>query len=180
MAYSDIGHRSGSTISERNFNYDQGIAIEAQLAGYALDRDPARLQRARDVGEAIVPAFWSDDLGSFKSGTRYPAGPHRLQRLDESRAPGPVPGRPQSALARVRAKERRRFVGAIAHRRMADMACAPTCASTRLAPGCETGKPRVVVEQTVDGAAQAWAQHLETALAEQLAAPAVETPPTVD
>jgi len=179
VAYSDIGHRSGSTISERNFNYDQGIAIEAQLAGYALDRDPARLQRARDVGEAIVPAFWSDDLGSFN-----------LERGIQQVLTGFSAWTSLGHLALYRADRNQRWLeyarknadGLSARLRAPDGGYgvrAYVCVDTS-APGCETGKPRVVVEQTVDGAAQAWAQHLETALAEQLAAPAVETPPTVD
>jgi hypothetical protein len=38
----------------------------------------------------------------------------------------------------------------------------------RVAPGCADPAVRTVVDPTVDGAADAWAQHLETALALRL------------
>jgi hypothetical protein len=38
----------------------------------------------------------------------------------------------------------------------------------RFAPGCESGQARVVVDQRLDGAALAWTQHLETALAQRV------------
>ena len=40
----------------------------------------------------------------------------------------------------------------------------------RVAKGCETGTPPTVVDHTRDTAAQAWAQHLHTALGRQLSA----------
>src|SRR5207302_10215504 len=38
----------------------------------------------------------------------------------------------------------------------------------RIAKGCETGQVQQVVDHTRDTAAQAWVQHLESALAERL------------
>src|SRR5207237_10736167 len=45
----------------------------------------------------------------------------------------------------------------------------------RVAKGCESGTVAMVVDHTRDTAAQAWAQHLHTALARQLTPP--ETAP---
>src|SRR5919202_2862425 len=64
VAFEDIGNRRGSRISNRVFNYDQGIAIEAQLAAERLDGDPGRRSRARDVAAAIPATFWSNELNS--------------------------------------------------------------------------------------------------------------------
>src|SRR6266545_2007300 len=57
VSYADIPNRSGSTLSERYFNYDQGIAIQAQLAAFAIDRDATRVARARAIGDAITTEF---------------------------------------------------------------------------------------------------------------------------
>ncbi len=65
VSYADIPNRSGSTLSERYFNYDQGIAIQAQLAAFAIDRDATRVARARAIGDAITTEFWSKDIGGL-------------------------------------------------------------------------------------------------------------------
>jgi len=46
----------------------------------------------------------------------------------------------------------------------------------RTAPGCADPSARVVVDPTIDTAADAWAQHLETAIAIRLAQPAATLP----
>src|SRR5205823_11816738 len=64
-AFANVPMRNGALISNRVFNYDQGLAIQAQLAAYELDGDPGRLARATDIGRAITPTFWSAELGSY-------------------------------------------------------------------------------------------------------------------
>jgi hypothetical protein len=39
VSFQDLERRAGAVISQRYFNYDQSIAIEAQLAAMRLDGD---------------------------------------------------------------------------------------------------------------------------------------------
>ena len=66
VAFEDIPHRTGAVTHTRYFNYDQGIAIEAQLEAIQLDGDASRLARAEGIGHATHDAFWSPDLGGYK------------------------------------------------------------------------------------------------------------------
>src|SRR5581483_10824627 len=65
VSFTDLTARTGAVIHPRYFNYDQGIAIEAQLAAQALDGDPGRLARAQQIGHAMHAAFWSAALGGY-------------------------------------------------------------------------------------------------------------------
>jgi uncharacterized protein YyaL (SSP411 family) len=58
VSYQDLARRTGVVIDPRNFNYDQGIAIQAQLLAAAVDGDSARLPRAELLGRAIQDTFW--------------------------------------------------------------------------------------------------------------------------
>jgi hypothetical protein len=169
VSYADIPRRTGALVSQRYFNYDQGLAIQAQLAAFALDSDALRQQRARDVGGAIMPAFWSDEIGSFN----LEAGIQQVYTgfsawtslghlalydrdgdatwLEHARANA------NALSARLRAPD-----GGYG---MRSYVCVDTSAR-----GCETGQIHTVVDNTLDGAALAWAQHLETALAARHAA----------
>lgn len=166
VAFADIPRRSGSLIAQRYFNYDQGIGIQAQLATFALDQDPGRTQRARDIGDSMMGAFWSDELGGLNleagiqqvySGFSAWATLADLELYDLDRDPVWLQRANDAAQAmatRLRAPD-----GAYALRSY-------VCVD-RIARGCERGDVRIVVDPTVDGAALAWSQHLETALAER-------------
>jgi len=65
VSFTDVPHRTGASLSQRYFNYDQAIAVEAQLAALRLDDDQNRLSRARDVARRTQTAFWSGDLGGY-------------------------------------------------------------------------------------------------------------------
>jgi hypothetical protein len=168
VAYADVPNRAGSLVSQRYFDYDQGLAIQAELAGFALDRDAARQQRARDVGAAIMPTFWSDELGGYnlEAGmqqvyTGFSAwtslGHLALYDVDhDARWLALTRTNANALAARLRAPD-----GGYARRSY-------VCVNT-VARGCESGQVHIYVDQTLDGAALAWAQHLETALGYRLA-----------
>jgi len=170
VSYQDFERRSGATISQRYFNYDQGIAIEAQLAAAQLDGDPNRLARAQAVGHAAQAAFWSSDLGGYNLeagieqvftsyGTWTSLGDLALYDADGDSA--------WLELARANAQSLQRTLreadGGVAYRvyRCVD----------RVATGCESGTVARVVDHTRDTAAQAWVQHLQAALAERTLIP---------
>jgi hypothetical protein len=162
--FADPEHQTGPQVSTTYFNYDQSLAISAELAAYRLDGDPARLTRARAVGQALQDEFWEQDQGGYnlEAGvnqvyTAYSAwvslghlalfaqdgDPHWL-RLAQRNA--------EALAARMREPE-----GGYAYR---EYRCID-----RVAPGCETGDVVWVVDHTLDTSAQAWVQHLQAALA---------------
>jgi uncharacterized protein YyaL (SSP411 family) len=65
MAFQDFTRRDGSRRSDRLFNYDQAIAIEAQLVGSMLDGDQTRVEHAREVGGALHATFWNLPRGGY-------------------------------------------------------------------------------------------------------------------
>jgi uncharacterized protein YyaL (SSP411 family) len=160
VAYRDIPARSGAVISDRLFNYDQGLAIQAQIAAYSLDGDANRLSRARDIGGAVRPVFWSDQLGGYNLEasvqqvfTSYSAwtslGYLALYQLDAD------PAWLDLARENADALLSRSPDGALP---MRIYAC-----RDRSARGCESGQA-TAVDGTTDTAAQAWVQHLMTML----------------
>jgi hypothetical protein len=162
VAYQNIPARSGAVIADRFFNYDQGLAIEAQLAAHALDGDGGRLARARDVGLAITPTFWSQELGGYnlEAGvpqvfTSYAAwtslGHVALYELDGDAVWLDLAQQNADALAALRSAD-----GSIGRR---SYSC-----RDRSAPGCQSPDKTAAIDPTIDTAAQAWAQHLETRL----------------
>ena len=164
VAFEDIPHRTGAVTHTRYFNYDQGIAIEAQLEAIQLDGDASRLARAEGIGHATHDAFWSPDLGGYKleAGidqvyTSYAAwtslGNLALFAQDNDQAWLDLVRSNTTALeARLRDADNG---FALRSYRCVD----------RVAKGCESGQASVVVDHTRDTAAQAWVQHLQTALA---------------
>jgi uncharacterized protein YyaL (SSP411 family) len=168
VSYSDIPKRSGAIVSQRYFSYDQGLAIQAQLAAFALDQDALRAARARDVGGSVTSAFWSDELGSFnlEAGIQQvyagfsawtSIGHLALYDLDgDSTWLDRARANANGLSARLRAPD-----GGYG---MRSYVCVD-----RSARGCESGQMHIVVDNTLDGAALAWAQHLETAVADRLA-----------
>ena len=169
VRYQDPAGRAGPMVrSPRFFNYDQGIAIEAQLVAARLDGEPGRLVRARELGRALHRDFWSQHGGGYnlQAGveqvyTSYASwaslghlalhdvdGDARW--LDMARA---------NATALTTALRRSDGGYALRHYRCVD----------RIAPGCEGGRAISVLDHTRDGAAQAWMQQLQTGLAQRIA-----------
>ena len=167
--YEDPAGRAGNPIlSDRYFNYDQGIAIEAQIWGWRLDGDGDRLSRARAVGQAAHAAFWNAERGghNLEAGidqvyTSYAAwtslGHLALYDLDgQAGWLNMARSNADGLLAAVREQD---GGYAFRHYRCVD----------RIAPGCGSGRVQWVVDRTRDTAAQAWMQHLQTAIAQRLA-----------
>jgi hypothetical protein len=66
IAYAEPERRRGRLLSNRYFNYDQGIMIEARLAqSRHIRADPADLARARAVAARLEAAFWHAGEGGF-------------------------------------------------------------------------------------------------------------------
>jgi hypothetical protein len=170
--YEEPGSRSGAAVlSDRYFNYDQSIAIEAQLLATTWDGNRSRLERARAVGRALATTFWNQERGGYnlEAGidqvyTAYAAwtslGHLALYERDgDSR---------WLELARVNANALaatlREPDGSYAYRHY-------RCVD-RSAPGCESGQVSWARDHSRDTAAQAWMQHLQTAIALHCPCPA--------
>lgn len=165
VRYQDPERRAGPAIwSDRYFNYDQGIAIEAQIVAARLDGDARRLARARGIGQALHTGFWSRDgrgynlqLGVEQVFTSYAswASLGHLALHDLDRDPGWLDmARAHADALRVTLGE---SDGSYAYRHY-------QCVDTH-APGCEAGGFPWVVDRTSDTSAQAWMQQLQTGLA---------------
>lgn len=173
VSYQDLTARTGAVISQRYFNYDQGIAIEAELDSARQTGDLGRAARARAVGQAIEPAFWSASQGGYdlEAGieqvyTAYAAWTSlgHLALYDSDGDPHWLDlARRNADALDTRLREADGGYGLRAYR----------CVD-RVAPGCESGQVASVVDHTRDGAAQAWAQRLQTEIGrrELAAAPA--------
>jgi hypothetical protein len=164
VAFDDIPHRTGAVVHTRYFNYDQGIALEAQLAAAQMDGDASRLARAQAVGHAMHDAFWSPATGGYnlEAGINqvyasYAAwtslGHLALYAQDGDQAWLDLARSNVTALeARLREPD-------------SGFALRSYQCVDRVARGCESGQVSVVVDHTRDTSAQAWVQHLQTALA---------------
>jgi hypothetical protein len=155
------------------FDYDQGLAIEAELQARRLDGDPSRLRRAEQVGRALHQTFWSDELGGY----RLEAGVEQVYA-----AYGAWSSLGHLALVRGDADERWLALARANADVLAERLGEPDggyayrayrCVDT-VAPGCRDGPATVVVDHTRDTAAQAWVQHLQEAIAG--AAPSQQVP----
>ena len=168
VAYQDPTHRAGApVVSNRLFNYDQSLAIEAEVLAARLDGDPNRLTRARAIGQALPSLFSSQDghgynleAGIEQVYTSYAAwsslGHLALYDLDQD------PQWLELVQANVAALDSalREADAGYAYRvyRCVD----------RIARGCESGQARFVVDHTRDTTAQAWPQQLRASLAARL------------
>lgn len=63
VGYQDLASKTGAVVHPRFVNYDQSIAIQAQLLAARLDGDANRVSRARAIGEALQNAFWVPGYG---------------------------------------------------------------------------------------------------------------------
>jgi hypothetical protein len=167
VSFANISQRTGAVVNQRYFNYDQALAVEAQLATMALDDDQNRLTRARAIARSTHAAFWAGDLGgynleagvdqvytSFGAWTSF----GHLALFDADRDPAWL----ELARSNLQALEAKHLEAdnGFAFR-------AYRCVD-RVARGCESGQVQQVVDHTRDTAAQAWVQHLQSALAERL------------
>ena len=170
VGYQDREARLGAILSERYFNYDQGIAIEAQTLAARLDGDPNRLPRARGVGEALHEAFWGRELGGYN----LEAGIEQVYTAFAAwTSLGHLALHDADGDARWLDLARRNADALTASLRGVDGAYAQRhyrCVDRR-APGCESVVFKWAFDQTRDTAAQAWIQHLQTAIARRTAPP---------
>jgi hypothetical protein len=165
VGYADIPRKSGANVHSRYFNYDQGIAIEAQLHAMSLDGDANRLARAQALARAAQAAFWSNPLGGYnlEAGVEQVYSSYAAWTSLGYVALSAVDGDPTwLSLARQNADglatRLRESDGGYAYR-------VYQCVN-RISAGCAGGPPTVVVDHVRDTSAQAWVQHLQTALAE--------------
>jgi uncharacterized protein YyaL (SSP411 family) len=163
VSYSDIPARRGATIHSRYFNYDQGIAIQAQLQAIDLDGDTSRLARAQAVGRAIQSAFWSSRLGGYnlEAGVEQVYASYAawtsLGHLALYAADGDDTWLEDAQLnADALIQALRESDGGYGFRSY-------VCVD-RQAVGCAAGPTTQVTDHTRDTAAQAWMQHLQTDL----------------
>ncbi len=172
VRYEDLRNRTGGPIYyNRYFNYDQALAIEAQIQVARLDGRADRLDRAREIGRVMHAALWNPTHGGYNLevgvdriyasyGAWASFGHLALYDLDDDPA--------WLELARSNADALdamfRREDGGYGYRHFR---CVTPVERSR--PGCESGEPIWVLDQTRDGAAQAWMQHLQAALARRLA-----------
>ncbi len=169
--YADPAGRAGAAVlSDRYFNYDQSIAIAAHLLAARLEGNPSHVRRAQAIGRALPPTFWNRERGGYnlEAGieqvyTAYAAwaslghlalydSDHDPRWLELARANA------DALVAAVREPD-----GGYGYRyyRCVD----------RSAPGCESGEAVWVEDPTRDTAAQAWMQHLQTAIGRRCGCP---------
>lgn len=167
VGFTDIPHRTGAKTQNRYFNYDQGIAIESLLAASRLDGDANRVNRAQAIGRATHAAFWSSRLGGYNlesgidqvyaSYAAWTSLGHLALYAEDRNAEWLNMARQNADGLSSRLRE---SDGGYAYR-------AYLCMNST-ATGCAAGPSTIVVDRTRDTAAQAWAQHLQTALAGRL------------
>ena len=170
--YEDMKARTGGPILySRYFNYDQAIAIEAQILTANFDGRADRLDRAREIGRVMHAGLWNGTHGGYNLevgvdriyasyGAWASFGHLALYDLDGDLA--------WLEMARLNADALdgmfRRADGGYGWRHFR---CVTPVERSR--PGCEGGESVWVVDQTRDGSAQAWMQHLQAAIARRLA-----------
>jgi hypothetical protein len=158
--YADPNSRSGDRVlSDRYFNYDQGLAIEAQLLLSQLGANPAGRARARAVGRALATTFWNPERGGYnlEAGIDQVYTAHAawtsLGHLALYASEGDARW---LELARANADALAATLGeadgSYAYRQYA--------CGDRSAPGCERDEVAWARDETRDTAAQAWMQHL--------------------
>jgi len=172
VRYQDPRNRSGDAVfANRYFNYDQAIAIEAQIMTARLDGRTDRLDRARDLGHVMHAALWNNANGGYhleigidriyaSYGAWASFGHLALYDLDGDPAWLDLATLNANALDALF----RQADGGYGYRQYR---C--TIPGELARPGCEGGEATWVVDQTRDGAAQAWMQHLQGAIARRVA-----------
>lgn len=167
--HADPSARAGAVLSDRVFNYDQGIAVEAQVLAAELDGDADRRSRARAVGRALHAALWGRERGGYN----LEAG---VEQVYASYAAWTSLGHlalydwDGDARWLDMARANADALSATLLERDGGYACRHYRCVDRRAPGCETGKVPWVVDHGRDTAAQAWIQHLQAAIARRLTA----------
>ncbi len=173
IAYAQPARRQGALRSDRYFNYDQAIAIEAQLLAAQLDGDAGRRPRALAIGQAVHGKFWGQTRGGYnlEAGveqvfTAYAAWTSlgHLALFDAEGDPRWFAMALENADALVASLGEPD--GGYAYRH--------TLAGTHATRGLRRGAGRWGVDRTRDTSAHAWMQHLHTALAHCLERRATE------
>lgn len=165
-----------AVVASRYFNYDQALAIEAQLVAARLDGDPGRLERARQVGLAVQEAFWDQEHGGYtleagvdsvyaSYGAWTSLGHLALYDADGDRM--------WLALAEANARS---LTSTLRDAQGSYALGHYSCAGRPDLLGCEGDESTWVIDWTLDTAAQAWNQHLNVAIARRLAASAGAAP----
>ncbi|MCC7369232.1 MAG: hypothetical protein IT306_12460 [Chloroflexi bacterium] len=171
VRYQRPSERAGGEVrSDRYFNYDQSIAIEAQLLIGTMDGNPERAARAKAMGEAIHAAFWNREKGGYnlEAGVEQVYTSYAAWTSFGHLALHAVDGQ-SKWLQMVRANGLALATTAVE----ADGGYALRyfrCLDPNLAACAGGNRGKTVVDRTRDTAAQAWAQHLQTALARRLVA----------
>ena len=172
VRYEDLRNRTGGPILySRYFNYDQALGIEAQIEAARLDGRADRLDRARDVGRVMHAALWNPTHGGYSLevgvdriyasyGAWASFGHLALYDLDGDPTWLEMARQNADALDGMF----RREDGGYGFRHFRCVA-----PFERRWPGCEGDESVWVRDQARDGAAQAWMQHLQAALARRLA-----------
>jgi hypothetical protein len=177
VRYEDMKNRTGGPIFySRYFNYDQAIALEAQILTAKIDGLIDRLDRAREIGRVMHAGLWNATHGGYNLevgvdriyasyGAWTSLGHLALYDLDGDPAWLDMAQRNANALDAMF----RRADGGYGWRHFR---CVTPIERNR--PGCEGGESVWVVDQTHDGAAQAWMQHLQAAIAHRLSTRALD------
>lgn len=168
VAYANPATRSGSPVASSSvYDYDNGIAIEAQLVAASLDGDPSRLPKAEAIGHAIQAQFWVPDRGyALTAGisqiyTSYSAWTSlgHLALYDADGDPAWL------ALAQANADALSASVGEPdGGYGLQQFSCTGS-----LAHYCQPGQTGWVIDHIRDTAAQAWSQRLQIELARRAA-----------
>ncbi|MCC6419015.1 MAG: AGE family epimerase/isomerase [Gemmataceae bacterium] len=170
VSYEAPAQRTGpAVVAQRYFNYDQSLAIEAQLLVAGLDNDPGRLRRARQVGKAVQDVFWNREHGGYDLEAGNPQvyasygawtslGHLALYDVDGDRT--------WLAMAEANAQA---LTSALSDARGSYALQHYGCISRADLLGCESSEIPWVIDWTLDTAAQAWTQHLNVALGRRLA-----------
>lgn len=179
VSYDEPDERTGpAVVVKRYFNYDQAIAVEAQLEVARLDGDLGRLERAREVGAAVHEAFWNEEHGGYNLvagvdhvfasyGAWTSLGHLALYDLDGNRMWLTM----AEANARALTSTLRDAHSSYALRHYG-------CRGRADLLGCESGEHSWTIDWTLDTAAQAWNQHLNAAIGRRLAT-AWSAPPRI-
>jgi hypothetical protein len=162
-SYQDLANKTGAVISERFVNYDQGIAIQAELLAARVDGDPVRLGRAISTGEAIQSSFWVPGHGYLLDS----AGTQVYVSYGAWTSLGHIALYDASGDARWLEWPRANLEALSGELRSTDGGFgtqAFRCVGV-LAQYCPPGETGWIVDHIRDGAAQAWVQQLQVALA---------------
>jgi hypothetical protein len=162
-SYQDLSKKTGAFIAERFVNYDQSIAIQAQVLAARVDGDANRLPRAVSLGEAVQSSFWVPERGYLLDS----AGAQMYVSYGAWTSLGHVALYDATGDARWLEWARANLEALSGEPRSTDGGFGTQvfrCTGV-LAQYCPPGETGWLVDHIRDGAAQAWVQQLQIALA---------------